>query len=253
MPIQFTEQDTKLSFAYAINATQDTFTIHRDAEGNRTDRLYKDAVKVVARVPTNALLGILAAIETVVKSVLTALSAIPYYFTDSPLNYMKASLSLAGRATVEAFKGVAGATPAPIVIEETKEEETAPVVETSTEQPAPVVETPTQPQGMNKGKIAAFVIGAIVLGVTAYYFRANIANALFKAPIVDNRRPVAPGLLFPPTYETCAALVDSRRPVAPGLFFPQTSALDSTKDASLNHLRKLREIEFPTKPYLVMN
>lgn len=130
MPIQISE-DTRYSSAYAVNRAQNAFAINRDAEGKRTDGFMKDAAKVVARIPTNAVLGVVAAIETVVKAVLTGLSAILLIIReDRPYNHMKASLSLAGRTTVEAFKGIAGYATAkpevkkeePVVIETPKEE-----------------------------------------------------------------------------------------------------------------------------------
>ena len=121
MPAAVFHNDTALSFAYAINKAQDTFTINRDAEGNRTDGFLKDSAKVVTRVPVNMTLAVLATIETVVKAILTAVFAILYPITDVPFNYFKDATSLAGRATKEAFKGILGFASAKPVITVTKE------------------------------------------------------------------------------------------------------------------------------------
>lgn len=192
MPIQITQEDTRLSFAYAINGAQNALTISRDAEDNRTDGIFKDSAKVVARIPTNLVLGTLAAIETVVKAVLTGLSAVLYFATDRPFNYMKDSLSLAGRATVEAFKGIAGyatPAPAPVVVEEQKEEEVTPLVvetqdttEVETQKEEPLTKTQIAKNLArlaydNKGKIA---LGMIVTGLVAYNIGLPALNGLFQ-------------------------------------------------------------------------
>ena len=143
MPAAVYHNDTALSFAYAINKAQDTFTINKDAEGNRTDGFLKDSAKVVTRVPVNMTLAVLATIETVVKALLTAISAILYPITDVPYNYFKDSTALAGRATKEALKGILGyASPEP-VITVTKEIIEADVV--VKRPPPPSIPTPTLP------------------------------------------------------------------------------------------------------------
>ncbi len=176
MPIQISQEDTRLSFAYAVNGAQNAFTINRDEKNERTDGFMKDAAKVVARIPANAVLGTVAAIETVVKAILTALSSILYPVTDSPLNYMKASLSLAGRATVEAFKGIAGyATP---VVEEKKEEPV--VVETPKEEPltrTQIAKNIARLAYDNKGKIA---LGLVVTGLVTYNIGLPALSGLYQ-------------------------------------------------------------------------
>jgi hypothetical protein len=137
MPAAVYHNDTALSFAYAINKAQDTFTINRDAEGNRTDGFLKDSAKVVTRVPVNMTLATLAIIETVVKAILTAVSSLLYLATDVPFNYFKDATALAGRATKEALKGILGyASPKPAIKVE-KEIIEADVVEVT---PAPTTE-----------------------------------------------------------------------------------------------------------------
>lgn len=182
MPIQISQEDTRLSFAYAVNGAQNAFTINRDEKNERTDGFMKDAAKVVARIPTNAVLGTVAAIETVVKAILTVLSGILYPVTDSPFNYMKASLSLAGRATVEAFKGIAGyATPAPVVVkEEPVVVVTPPVVETPKEEPLTKTQIAKNIARLaydNKGTIA---LGLVVTGLVAYNIGLPALNGLYQ-------------------------------------------------------------------------
>jgi len=108
MPAAVFHNDTALSFAYAINAAQDAFTINRDAEKNRTDGFLKASAKVVTRVPVNMTLALLASIETVVKAILTGVFAILYPITDVPYSYFRDATTLAGRATKEALKGILG-------------------------------------------------------------------------------------------------------------------------------------------------
>lgn len=136
MPAAVFHNDTALSFAYAINAAQDTFTINRDEAGNRTDGFLKDSAKVVTRVPVNMTLAALATIETVVKAILTAVFAILYPITDVPFNYFKDATTLAGRATKEALKGILGFASAKPEIKVEKEIIEADVVTTE----APVIE-----------------------------------------------------------------------------------------------------------------
>jgi hypothetical protein len=120
MPIEIKQQDTKLSFAYAVNNVQDIFTINED------DGKLKTSGKAVTRFLANSALAVAALVETVVKALLVAV-------TLGLHNGLKAALSLAGRTTLEAFKGTLGfSTPKPIV-------ETPPP-------PTPVVETPPPPQ-----------------------------------------------------------------------------------------------------------
>ena len=102
MPILLTPED-KWTMARPVNAVQSTFTIDQEADG-----FWKSAAKVVARIPTNTALGLLATVETIFKATLTALSALLYPITDAPFKNLKDSTALAGRATIEAFKGVFG-------------------------------------------------------------------------------------------------------------------------------------------------
>jgi hypothetical protein len=138
MPAAVFHNDTALSFAYAINNAQDTFTINRDDAGNRTDGFLKDSAKVVTRVPVNMALALLATIETVVKAILTVVSNILLPFTEAPFNYFKDATGLAGRATKEALKGILGFATAKPDISVTKEIIEADVV--TVDQPTSVVE-----------------------------------------------------------------------------------------------------------------
>ena len=54
MPIEITQQDTKLSFAYAVNKVQDTFTI------NEADGKLKTSGKAVTRFLANSALTVAA-------------------------------------------------------------------------------------------------------------------------------------------------------------------------------------------------
>jgi len=104
MPIQISDNDTKLSLAYAVNYTQSLFEIKEE------DSKLKTAGKVIGRIIPNAVLTILAAIETVVKGSLTVIAAIFFLISARPAQYFKDSTSLAFRATKEAFIGIFGYT-----------------------------------------------------------------------------------------------------------------------------------------------
>lgn len=140
MPARIESGDTALSFAYAINKSQDFFRINRDDVGNRTDGFLKAAGKAVTRVPVNVALTTLAAIETVVKAFLTAASLLLYPITAAPFNYLKDATALAGRATKEAFIGILGfSTPVLKEVKATMEKEA--VVVTVEPAPTPLVNT----------------------------------------------------------------------------------------------------------------
>lgn len=184
MPAAVFHNDTALSFAYAINAAQDAFTINRDAEKNRTDGFLKASAKVVTRVPVNMTLSLLASIETVVKAILTGVFAILYPITDVPYNYFRDATTLAGRATKEALKGILGfATPKPVITVEKEiieaedvKVETPVVTETEeeeTEEEEEIVEERSYAQktqdfvnSLSTGQkvIGAIVGGAVVVG-----------------------------------------------------------------------------------------
>lgn len=102
MPIQISDNDTKLSFAYAVNYTQSLFEIKEE------DSKLKTAGKVIGRIIPNAVLTILAAIETVVKGSLTMIAAIFFLISARPAQYFKDSTSLAARASKESFFGIFG-------------------------------------------------------------------------------------------------------------------------------------------------
>ncbi|MBS0629050.1 MAG: hypothetical protein JSS30_02355 [Verrucomicrobia bacterium] len=176
MPIQFSEQDTRLSTASLVNGAQNYLTVNRDNEGKRTDGFMKDTAKVVTRFPVNLTLAAIATIETVVRAAFTVLTSILYPITARPVSFFAESTKLAGRATVEALKGTLGyATP------EVKKEEPAPAPT-----PEPVAPAPTRTQiakekakavvnflWNNKGPAAQFIWnhkGKIALGAAAMYF-----------------------------------------------------------------------------------
>lgn len=102
MPIKILDNDTKFSFAYAINYTQNIFTV------NQEDGFLKYTGKVVGRIVPNAILAILAGIETVTKAALTVIAAIFSRIQLGPYEYLRDSTSLAARATKEAFQGIFG-------------------------------------------------------------------------------------------------------------------------------------------------
>ncbi len=178
MPVLLTPED-KWTMARPVNAVQNTFTVNKE-----TDGFWKSSAKVVARIPTNTALGLLATVETIVKATLTALSALLYPITDAPFNNLKDSTALAGRATIEAFKGVFGYSTQTEA--ESKKEIKAPTTRPTTTPPkgAPVKgwkEIALE----NKGRIAFFVLGAAAL-CTAAYFRKDILSAFSR---VDNSKP----------------------------------------------------------------
>ena len=138
--------------------------------GNRLQKLWLEFRPTL-------LWDLLQLLKTLVKATLTALSALLYPITDAPFKNLKDSTALAGRTTVEAFKGVLGYS-TQIEVESKKESETP----------------TTPPKGWgeialeNKGRIALFVLGAAAL-CTAVYFRKDILSAFSK---VDN-----PNVCFP--------------------------------------------------------
>lgn len=117
MPVEIALQDTKLSFAYAVNKVQDICTI------NEADGKLKTSGKAVTRFLANSVLAVAALVETVVKVLFVAL-------TLGLHNGSKAALSLAKRTTVEAFKGTLGFSTPKVIVETPPPPPPPPVEET---------------------------------------------------------------------------------------------------------------------------